>query len=84
MMQFILEQQAQLVEKQTQTEQALVRVVATVDKLADQVTKLDEVMETLAKAQIQNQERFRQSDERLDRLVSAMGELIARLPNNPN
>lgn len=90
-MQFILEQQAQMAEqqaqfaeRQAQTELLLSKVVTTVDhlagtveKLADRVTRLDEVMETLAEAQIQTQGR-------IDKLVSAMGEFIARHPNTPN
>lgn len=95
-MDFILEQQAQAAVRQAEFEQkfsaALGSLTSTVEKLADHVTRLDEVMETLAEAQIQNQERFRQTDDRfretderfrqtdarIATLVSAMGEYLGR------
>jgi predicted nucleic acid-binding Zn-ribbon protein len=75
-----------------QLEEAEKRAWNAIERLADKQTELDGVMETLAEAQIKTEERFRTiaaenkerdsaADARIERLVSAIGELIRRTPN---
>ena len=59
------------------------RAWRAIEALADKQTKLDDLMVTLAEAQIlteerfqKTDERFQKTDERIDKLVSAIGELI--------
>jgi transposase len=42
----------------------------------------DEKVKILLDSQIKTDERFRQTDERIEKLVSAIGELIRRMPVN--
>ncbi|MBI3683389.1 MAG: hypothetical protein HY235_23700 [Acidobacteria bacterium] len=47
-------------------------------KLAERQDRLDRTMETLAEAQIASQQRSKETDERIDRLVVAIGEMARR------
>ncbi len=47
-----------------------------IEALADKQAKLDDSLATLTEAQIKTEERFQRTDERIDTLVSAIGELI--------
>lgn len=63
------------------------RAFTAIEALADKQAKLDDTTALLAgaqvrlaEAQVKNEERFRATDERIDRLTSAIGEFIRRLP----
>ena len=59
-------------------------VFSTLDVLATNQNKLDEVLATLADAQIRTQEQFRETDKRIGDLVSGIGELIRAMQRNQN
>jgi exonuclease VII small subunit len=70
-------------------EERLTRLEGIVEKLADNQSRLDEALVTLAEAQIesvrqndlrakQNDLRAQQLEDRLDKLVSAIGEFIRK------
>jgi galactokinase len=52
------------------------RAWAAIERLADKQEKLDDVLVLLTEAQMKTEERFQQTDERIDKLVSAVGEFI--------
>jgi hypothetical protein len=58
--------------------------------LADNQAKLDDALVLLTEAQIKTEERFQQvaqdfqaTDERIGKLVSAIGVLVGKMPNSP-
>lgn len=69
-----------LLDSQAKHEVKLARLEAVVEKLADNVVRLDEVMVILAESGIAAQKRIDQLGERFDLLVSAVGVIAARLP----
>ncbi len=52
------------------------RAFVAIDALADKQARLDDVLVLLTEAQIKTEERFRETDGRIDKLVSAIGEFI--------
>jgi galactokinase len=57
-------------------ETAMERAFVAIDALADKEAKLDDVLVLLTEAQIKTEERFQETDVRIDKLVSAIGEFI--------
>jgi hypothetical protein len=55
---------------------------ARVKRLEELHADLAEKVKILLDSQIETDERFRQTDERIGKLVSAIGELIRRMPVN--
>lgn len=68
-MEYILEQQAASAARQAEFDERLTRLVSVVEHIADQQAHLDEVMETLAEAQVKSQEQFIETD----RQIRALG-----------
>ena len=62
-----------------QIEGALNTLTGVVGTLADNVMKLDSALATLVDSQIQTEERFRATDERIEKLVFAVGALTRHL-----
>ncbi len=54
------------------------RAWAAIEALADKQERLDDVLVVLAEAQVETEKRFRETDARIDKLVSAVGEADAR------
>jgi hypothetical protein len=50
------------------------------ETLTTRVTRLEELTEMLLAAQIKTEEQFQRTDERIEKLVIAIGELISRMP----
>lgn len=68
-----------------QLEESMRRAFAAIEALADKQAKLDDSLATLLDAQIRLQEeqikteqRFQQTDARIEKLVIAMGEFLRR------
>jgi len=55
----------------------------TMTEIAGKHSQLDDLVKVLLDAQIKTEARFQQTDERIDKLVSAIGELISHLPLLP-
>jgi hypothetical protein len=62
----------------TRLEDLAERAFMAIEALADKEAKLDDALCALADAQIKTEHRFRQTDDRVDKLVSAIGELVSR------
>lgn len=73
------------------SEERITRLETVVDKMADNMARLDEAMLSLAESEIRTNQRIDQvakelsesgkrTDERIQQLVSAIGALIQRLP----
>ncbi len=56
------------------------RLETTMEEVAVTLAELGRMSKLLAAAQIKTEERFQQTDERIEKLVSAIGELIRRMP----
>lgn len=65
-------------------EDAMGRAFNAIEALADKQARLDDVITTLTEAQIKldlaSRERDRALDARVDKLVTAIGEFIRRMP----
>jgi len=59
-------------------DERLTRLEGVVEKLADHMVTFAEANIALTKRWQETDERFRQTDERIDKLVSAIGEFIRR------
>ena len=81
---FLLSNQAKHDERLTRLEAVVGSLAGSVEKLADNVERLDEVMVTLAKSGVQTNRRIDQLGVRVDQLVGAMGTLIQRQTPQPN
>lgn len=57
-------------------EEFMGRAFTAIEVLAEKEARLDDVLVTLSEAQIKTEERFQRTDERIDKLVSAIGELL--------
>ena len=88
---FLLSNQAKFDANQAAANERLTRLENVVGMLADNVSRLDDVMETLAESHIkliarldtiaaQSEDRDRQLGERINSLVSAVGVIATRLP----
>jgi hypothetical protein len=64
----------------TRLEESHIALAGSLKDLADTVKGLSGKVEILLDAQIKTDERFRQTDERIEKLVIAIGELISRMP----
>jgi len=53
------------------------RAWAAIEALAEKQAKLDDVLATLAESQVRTKERFRETDARIEKLVSAIGEFLS-------
>jgi hypothetical protein len=62
----------------TRTEKNLAQAAKTLAAMAQKQAETDGLVKILLDAQIRNEERFRQTDERIEKLVIAIGKLIAR------
>jgi flagellar hook-basal body complex protein FliE len=60
----------------TRLENLMGRAFTAIEALADKEARLDDVLATLTEAQIRTEERFQRTDERIDKLVSAIGEML--------
>jgi chromosome segregation ATPase len=72
-------------ERVSTLEEAMRRAFTAIEALAEKEAKLDDALATLIESQIQMQQeqikteqRFRQTDERIEKLVIAMGEFLRR------
>ena len=50
---------------------------AAIEALAEKQAELDDVLATLAESQVRTKERFRETDARIEKLVSAIGEFLS-------
>jgi hypothetical protein len=69
----------------TQLEESMKRAFTAIEALAEKEAKLDDVLVLLTEAQIQSQQaqikteqRFQETDARIERLVIAIGEFLRR------
>jgi galactokinase len=60
----------------TRLENLMGRAFTAIEALADKEARLDDLLATLTEAQIRTEERFQRTDERIDKLVSAIGEML--------
>jgi hypothetical protein len=67
----------------TRIENLMGRAFTAIEALADKEARLDDVLATLTEAQIRTEERFQRTDARfertgegIDKLVSAIGEML--------
>ena len=67
----------------TRLERAMTEVTENLATIAKQHSELDGLVKTLLDAQIKTEERFRQTDARIEKLVSAIGESINHVPQIP-
>ena len=88
---FLLSTQAQHDERLTRLETvvgtlagSVVSLAGSVEKLAGNVQRLDAAMVSLAESGVQTNRRIDQLGMRVDQLVSAMGAMSQRLPQQPN
>ena len=77
---FLLSNQAAHDERLTRLEHVVGSLAGSVDKLADNVERLDVVMVTLAESGVQTNHRIDQLAVRMDQLVSAVGAIIRPQP----
>jgi len=59
------------------------RLEKAMAELAEKDAQLDDLVKVLLDAQIKTETRFQQTGERIDKLVSAIGELIRRNGKGP-
>jgi hypothetical protein len=52
------------------------RAFSAIESLAEKQARLDDVLVTLTEAQIKTEERFQKTDARIEKLVSAIGDLL--------
>jgi len=81
---FLLSNQAKHDERLTRLETVVGSLAGSVDKLADNIERLDAAMVTLAESGVQTNRRIDQLGMRVDQLVSAMGAMIERPSPPPN
>jgi chaperonin cofactor prefoldin len=62
----------------TRLEKAMAEVAERHAELAEKHAELDDLVKVLLDAQVKTETRFQQTGERIDKLVSAIGELIRR------
>jgi phage shock protein A len=79
---FLLSNQAKHDERLTRLETVVGSLAGSVDKLADNIERLDEAMVTLAESGVQSNRRIDQLGMRVDQLVSAMGAMMQQPPPN--
>ena len=60
----------------TRLEDLAGRAFTAIESLADKQARLDDVLVTLTEAQIRTEERFQRTDDRIEKLVSAIGDLL--------
>jgi len=65
----------------TDIRRELDRIVGVMGSVVDRQNQMDEALATLVDAQIRTEERFRQTDERIDDLVRAIAEKTERYTN---
>jgi hypothetical protein len=81
---YLVSNQAKHDERLTRLETVVGSLAGTVEKLADNVGRLDEAMVSLAESGIQTNQRINQLGVRVDQLVSAVGTMIQPQPPQPN
>ena len=81
---FLLSNQVKHDERLTRLETVAGSLAGSVDKLADNLERLDEAMVTLAESGVQTNRRIDQLGMRVDQLVGAMGAMMHRQPPPPN
>ncbi|MGH9719717.1 MAG: hypothetical protein ACRD8O_05855 [Bryobacteraceae bacterium] len=75
---FLLQQQGRNEMEHARMMERTEAIMRIAEANTQNIARLDDVMATLAEAQIRTQERFMQTDDRIDKLVSAIGEFLRR------
>jgi predicted nucleic acid-binding Zn-ribbon protein len=58
------------------------RIEKNLGEITEKQSHLDDLVKILLNAQIRTEKRFQETDERIEKLVSAIGKLIQHIPRN--
>jgi uncharacterized coiled-coil protein SlyX len=81
---FLLSNQAVHDERLGRLETVVVSLAGTVEKMADNIHRLDEAMVSLAESGIRTNQRIDQLGVRVDQFVSAVAAMIGQRPGEPS